>query len=88
MPWSQWLEPKKQEVLDHALRHVSTTQADDDITAFEGFLGVLQQGHECLLGAFAQLLSGHVHVQATLPQDGVPRWNALGTGTWRTRDRR
>lgn len=82
MPRSQRLETEKQEVLDHAfLRLVAVVatsvrccsmQTDDDVGALELLLGVLQQGHECLLGAVAQLLSRHADIEPGAPQNGLP----------------
>lgn len=81
MPGPQGLESKKEEVSDDALEVVGVSvEANDDVVAPEDLFRVLQQRHEGLLGAVAQLLRAHAHVQTTAPQDGVPTWNNLVVG--------
>ena len=76
MPRSQWLESKKQKVADGHLGCIVgllLINADDDMAAFQDFLGVLQEGDKCLLRtAIGHLGWTNMNVESPLPQYGVP----------------
>jgi len=73
VPWSNWLEPKKEEVTDDVLVvMVQLIKASHNVADPQLFLGVLQQRDECALAAVRQLASGHAHVQSVLPQHRLP----------------
>jgi len=63
VPWSNWLEPKKEEVTDDVLVvMMQLIKASHNVADPQLLLGVLQQGDECALAAVRQLASGHAHV--------------------------
>jgi hypothetical protein len=81
MPRSQGLETEKEKVPHDRLDASDfLVEANNDVGAAQLLLGVLEQLDKRLLGAVAQLLASHVHVEPALPQDGVPRGEVGGGG--------
>jgi len=73
VPWSEWLESKKEEVADDVLVvMMELIQASHHVANPQLLLGILQQGHESTLAAVCQLAAGDAHVQSLLPQHAVP----------------
>jgi len=73
VPWSEWLEPKKEEVSDDVLVvMMELIQASHHVADPELLLGVLQQRDECTLATVGQLAPGDAHVQPLLPQHTIP----------------
>jgi len=74
MPRSQGLETEKEEVPDNDLHFLElSVKANDDVRASEVLLCVLEQLNEGLLGAVAELLHRHIHIQPALPEYRFPR---------------
>ncbi len=74
MPRSQGLEAEKEEIPDEVFEPLEMfVEAGDDVCAAEPLLRELEQGHEGLFGAVAQLLRRDVDVETSSPQHGVPR---------------
>jgi len=68
VPWSEWLESKKEEVADDVLVvMMELIQASHHVADPQLLLGILQQGYKSTLAAVSQLAAGDAHVQSLLP---------------------
>lgn len=84
MPWSQWLESKKEEISGGRLGAVGLAfvKADNDVAAFQDFFGVFQKSDKGFLGA------GVVHlgdidqdVETAFKDKGVPSVGLVVVGS-------
>lgn len=73
MPWSDWLEPKKQEVADDVLVvMMELIKASHHMANSQLLLRIFQQGDESTLAPVRQLAAGHTNIEPLLPQNSVP----------------
>jgi len=72
MPGSYRFKPEEQEVPDNILVVVVGVETGNHVVHTQLLLGVLQQGHECVLAAVRQLVLGDCHVEPILPEHGLP----------------